>query len=77
MQNFQPFLMLKSNKGLYKYKYIFVLLLGYPNQIVSLKDYHLARIVVPGSARWFACSLGCTLSCVGWGRLVAIVGSIS
>ena len=26
-----------------------------------------------GSARWFSCSLGCTLSWVGWGRLVAIV----
>ena len=26
-----------------------------------------------GSARWFSCSLGCTLSWVGWGRLDAIV----
>ena len=26
-----------------------------------------------GSARWFSCSLGCTLPCVGWGKLVAIV----
>ena len=26
-----------------------------------------------GSARWFSCSPGCTLSWVGWGRLVAIV----
>ena len=34
---------------------------------------YLARIVVPCSARWFSCSLGCTLSWVGWGRLVAIV----
>ena len=40
--------------------------------IYPLCHFWLALLCL-GSERWFSCSLGCTLSCVGWGRLVAIV----
>ena len=53
------------------YKYYYIVFIN--KYIMRAKIVILARIVVPCSARWFSCSLGCTLSWVGWGRLVAIV----